>query len=253
MSKLIFLGTATNIPDRDHENTHMVIAGKHRLILIDGPANPYSRILQAGLNPDLLTDIVLTHFHPDHVGGIPLLLMALGLSGRKEDLAIYANEHCMTRMLDLLEAFDWDKWHSFNVNIHLLPEEEMHLLLEDQELRIFASPVKHFIPAVGLRIELQVQGKVIAYTGDTAPIETLTALTDRADILIHEAAGASEGHSSARQAGIFAAKMGVGALYFVHYPVGEHDPSKLIAEASEVFQGKIEVPVDFDELDFDLI
>ena len=250
MSKLIFLGTATNIPDISHENTHMVIAGENRMILIDGPANPYSRIQQAGLDVDLLTDVIMTHFHPDHVGGIPLLLMALGLSGRKADLNIYANQHCLSRMKDLLQAFDWEKWHYFYVNFHLIPEEAKHLLLEDDEFKVFSSPVQHFIPAIGLRIELQASNKVIAYTGDTAPVDSLFALSEDADVLIHEAAGASEGHSSAKQAGELAAKTNVKSLYFVHYPVGETDYSVLKDEAAAVFQGRVEIAEDFDVIEF---
>ena len=43
MPKLVFLGTATNIPDETHENSHFAIVGKDRMVLIDGPGNPYSR------------------------------------------------------------------------------------------------------------------------------------------------------------------------------------------------------------------
>jgi ribonuclease BN (tRNA processing enzyme) len=35
MPKLIILGTSNAIPDEAHENTHMVLVGKTRTILID--------------------------------------------------------------------------------------------------------------------------------------------------------------------------------------------------------------------------
>jgi ribonuclease Z len=253
MSKLVFLGTATNIPDENHENTHMVLVGKERMILIDGPANPYSRLLQAKLDVNSLTDIVITHFHPDHAAGIPLLLMALGLSGREKDLNIFANAHCMSRMVNLLEAFDWDKWHFFPVNFHKIPEKELHPLLEDDEFRVFSSPVKHFIPAIGLRVELLQHNKVIAYSGDTAPTESLFDLSKNADVLIHEAGGASEGHTSARQAGELAAQVNAKSLYLVHYPVGGFDYQQLAVEAALSFGSEVVMAEDLDELDFDQI
>lgn len=251
MSKLVFLGTATNVPDANHENTHMVLAGKNRLVLIDGPANPYSRLLQCGLDVIQLTDVIITHFHPDHVAGIPLLLMALGLSGRKNLLNIYANSHCMSRLENLLNAYEWNMWHDFPVNFHLVPEEKMHLLFHDEEFKVVSSPVKHFIPAIGLRIDILHHGKVMAYSGDTAPTESLYELSKEADILVHEAGGASEGHSSAKQAAALAAQANVKSLYLVHYPVGEFDYSQLAVEAAEIFDGKVIMAEDFDILEFD--
>ncbi len=250
MSKLVILGTATNIPDETHENTHMILVGKNRMVLIDGPGNPFRRIKQADLDIDRLTDIIMTHFHPDHVGGIPLLLMGIGLSGRETPMNIYANKHCLDYMKELLVAFEWENWHSFPVNFYLLPEKNMHLVLDDEEFRIYSSPVEHFIPAIGLRIVLPLADKVLAYSGDTAPTESLNDLAHQADVLIHEAAGESVGHSSAKQAGELAASAGAKKLILVHYPVGEFDYQKLVGEAAETFSGEIVMAEDFDVLDF---
>jgi len=249
MPKLYFLGTATNVPDENHENTHFALVGENRVILIDGPANPYSRMLQAKIDVSNLTDIVMTHFHPDHVAGIPLLLMSMGLSGRKEPLNIYANKHCMDNMHDLLEAFEWKMWHFFPVELHILPEVSGYRILTCDEFSIYSTPVKHFIPTIGLRIEIAKSGKVIAYSGDTAPTDALFGLAKNADILIHEAAGESAGHSSARQAGELAARAEVKDLYLVHYPVGGYDYQQLAVEAGEVFKGKVVVAEDFDVIE----
>ncbi len=249
MLKVIILGTATNIPDAFHENTHMVLLSEDRKVLIDGPANPYSRLLQAGVEPNDLTDLVLTHFHPDHAGGIPLLLMALGLSGRKAPLNVFANEHCMGCLLRSLEDFGWDKWHDFDINMIVLPEDERHLAVSGETFDLYTTPVKHFIPAVGLRIEPRSDGRVLVYSGDTAPVSTLDRLAEGAEILIHEAAGASAGHSSARQAGEAAEKAQAAELYLVHYPVNGYNPNKLVDEAKEVYSGKIWVAKDFDVIE----
>ena len=41
MAKLIFLGTSNAISDENHENTHMVLVGEKRTVLIDCPNNPF--------------------------------------------------------------------------------------------------------------------------------------------------------------------------------------------------------------------
>ena len=217
------------------------------MVLIDGPGNPYSRLLQAGQDPEKLTDLVVTHYHPDHAGGIPLLLMALGLKGRKAPLTIFTNEHCAELLLGSLEDYDWDKWHDFPVDFNILPEEEFHLCIETPDFRLLTSPVKHFVPAVGVRIEA-IEGRTATYSGDTAPTESLDRLAEGAQILIHEAAGASAGHASAGQAGEAAARVNVEVLYLVHYPVGGYDQSILVDEARQAFKGEVRIARSFEEI-----
>jgi len=50
---------------------------------------------------------VVTHFHPDHVSGIPLFLMDMWLRGRKNPLQIYGLPHAIDRLENLMDAFLW--------------------------------------------------------------------------------------------------------------------------------------------------
>lgn len=250
MPKLVILGSSTNIPDVQHENTHMVLVGDDHMVLIDGPGNPFRRLRKAGLDETKLTDIVMTHFHPDHVSGIPLLLMAIGLSGRENLLNMYGNQHCLDLMKKVLDFYEWNSWHSFPVTFHTVPENSRHLIMETDGCKVFTSPVKHFIPTIGLRFEFQKSGKVLAYSCDTAPDPRVVNLAKDADVLLHEAAGASPGHSSAKQAGEIAAEANAKSLYLIHYPTGEFDYQTLIAEAAQAYKGPIGMAEDFMEFEF---
>ncbi len=250
MPKLVILGTSNAIPHPEHENTHMVLVGDKHMVLVDGPGNPQVRLAHAGLKHEDLTDIILTHFHPDHVSGIPLLLMGMGLSKHDKHLDIHANQHCMTFMQQLLENYEWDTWHFFPVEFHTVPEEELYVLMDTDEFRILTSPVKHFIPTTGLRIECKKHGKVVAYSCDTAPTPSLIGLARDADILIHEAAGASVGHSSAAQAGEIGREANVKEMYLVHYPTGDFDYHTLVDEAAKAFGGPVKMAEDFMEIEF---
>lgn len=64
MQKVIILGSSNAIPTKDSENTHMVIVGDERTLLIDSVSNPILRLEQAGVDFNDLTDIIITHFHP---------------------------------------------------------------------------------------------------------------------------------------------------------------------------------------------
>lgn len=250
MPKLTFLGTSNAVPDVDHENTHMVIEGGERTILIDGAGNPFVRLKKAGVDNRNLTDVIMTHFHPDHVSGIPALLMGMGLSKRKKNLNLYANNHCMVFMKQLLDNFEWETWHFFPVKMFTISDNQMELLIDCDDFKIFTTPVKHFIPTIGLRIEFKKSGKILAYSCDTAPTASLESLCKDADVLIHEAAGASIGHSSAFQAGQMAKKSNAKELYLIHYPTGEYDYKKLVDEAKQAYEGPVTMAEDFMTIDF---
>ena len=59
MPKVIILGSSNAVPTLNHENTHLVIVGEERTILVDCVSTPVVRLEQAGVDFDLLTDIVI--------------------------------------------------------------------------------------------------------------------------------------------------------------------------------------------------
>lgn len=255
MPKLVILGSSNAVPDENHENTHMALVGEERQVLIDCVSNPIVRLKQAGLKHEELTDLVLSHMHPDHVSGVPLLLMGMGLLKRENVLTVYGLESVLEAMQKMLQSYDWDTWHSFPVKFQRIAADELAPLLATDEFRIYTSPVKHFVPTVGFRIEFPKSGKVLAYSCDTAPNPNLLGLAKDADVFIHEAAipyGSSEGHSTASQAGEMAQKAGAKKLYLIHYPTNAFgfDYHKLVDEAAEHFEGPVALAEDFMTLDF---
>jgi ribonuclease Z len=252
MVSLTFLGSSSAIPSQERENTHFLLQAEQRKVLIDCAGNPFTRLSQAGSSALQLTDVILTHFHPDHVSGMPSLLMGMWLLGYQRALHVYGLAHTLDRLEMVMDAYGWDSWpRFFPVSFHRLPEQEYTLVLEDGELRILASPVHHVIPTIGLRIELRQARKVIAYSADTEPCGELIRLANGADILIHEASGEGIGHSSALQAAEIARQAEVGALYLIHYPdLNPSASSEWLSRLQDVFPGPIFFAQDLMRLEF---
>lgn len=252
MARLIILGSAAAVSDAEHDNTHLVLQGQYSAVLIDCGSNPMVKLRRFGIHHSQLTDMVLTHFHPDHVYGFPMLLMHMWLLGRRKPLRVHGLDHCLLRTEDLMSAFSWDDWPQFfPVAFHRVLPHEAELVLENQDFKIMSWLVRHYsIPTIGLRIENKASGKIIAYSCDTAPIPNIERLAKDADMLIHEATGADpEGHSSAAEAGQMAANAGCKRLVLVHYEVWERDPTYLIDEARQTFDGPIELAADYNVYD----
>ncbi len=246
MPKVIILGSSNAVPSKDHENTHLVVIGDERTILVDCVSNPIVRLEQAGVDFNELTDIVITHFHPDHVSGVPLLLMDMWLMGRTKPINIYGLHYTMDRLEDLMGFYGWAEWPNFfSVGFYRLPEVELAHVLDCTDFKIRSSPVHHMIPTIGIRLEAKKTDKVFAYSCDTEPCEQTVRLAAGADILVHEAAGATFGHSSAEQAGEIATKAEVGMLYLIHYPTGRYARGDIAAEAAKTYKGEIIIAKDF--------
>ena len=250
MGRVIVMGSASAVPDATHENTHILVDAGSRVVLVDCPGSPLVRLEQAGIDPARLTDIILTHFHPDHVSGFGPLLMGLWLIGRKAPLNVYGLQATTERAEKMMELYDWEQWPNFYpVQFTVLPEEEHTPVLSDTDLRVFASPVSHLIPTMGLRFEFGRGRHVLTYSCDTEPSQAVRRLADGADVLIHEATGSSIGHTSPEKAGEIATQAGVGALYLIHYPPQLVDPEDLVAQARQTFQGPISVAHDLLSID----
>jgi len=249
MAKMTFLGTANAVPDEHHENTHLVIEGENRVILIDCVGSPVVRLQKAGIDLSRLTDIILTHFHPDHVSGVPLLLMDLWLLGRREPLNLYGLNQTLDKLEGVMDLYGWQDWPNFfPVHFHRLQARKMTMVMENPDFHIFASPVKHLIPTIGLRVE-SAQGGKMAYSCDTEPCPEVVELAANTDFLIHEASGKANGHSSAAQAGQVASQANTRALYLIHYPTNAM-AQKLIPEAQTTFSGDVYMAEDLMTVEF---
>lgn len=247
MSKLIFLGTSSAVPAKYQENTHFIVQTKQRTILVDCVGNPVVRLEEAGIDPLSITDLILTHFHPDHVSGVPLLMMDLWLMGRQDALRVYGLEDVVDRMVKMLELYDWQTWQGFYpVEFFGMPDQHV-TLFDDQQVKVEAFPVCHMIPGIGLQMTLPDGG--FCYSSDTGPCSTVMEMASGMDFLIHEATGPGEGHSSPQQAGQIASQAGVKRLYLIHYPP-DADEDQWVSSAKETFSGEVVLAKDLMVVEF---
>ncbi len=252
MARIVILGSAAAVNDINHDYTHFVLLGERDTpVLVDAGSNPLGKLQKLGIDDEALQDIILTHFHPDHVSGVPNMMMHMWLLGRQAPLRFYGLHHCINRTEGMMSGHGWQAWPNFfPVAFHRVSERNRAPVLENDDFRITAWPVKHFVPTIGLRIENKITGKVLAYSCDTEPTASLLELANEADILLHEAAGPPPGHSTARQAGELATQVNAKELRLIHYQVWNTDPAPLVPEAQQAYDGPVVLCKDYDEFEF---
>ncbi len=253
MARIVILGSSNAVSNAEHDYTHFLLFGeKTTPILVDAGSNPLGKIQQLGVPDDALRHIILTHFHADHVSGIPNMFMHMWQRGRKEPLELIGLHHCLNRVKDVLSFHSWEDWPGFfPVTFRHVYQRNRAPVLENEDFKITAWPVQHFnVPNIGLRVENKITGKVLAYSCDTEPTPALLQIADQADIFVHEAAGPPPGHSTATLAGEMATNAKAQSLYLIHYEVWNADPDELVPEAQQTFKGPVFLCKDMDEYEF---
>ena len=229
------LGTGAAVSDPHRTTTMLAVEEAGRFVLVDCGGDAFQRVLAAGLDPANLDAVILTHEHPDHVSGYPLLIEKLWLFGRREPIPVYGPAPTLHLARTLFGAFTTDRWDG-------LPDREYHdvalepgvEVLRTDDLTITATRVDHPVPTIGLRFESR-DGSVLAYSCDTAKSSAVANLARNAEVLIHEACGAiPHVHSSPEEAAETARDANVKQLILVHLPPGLADED--LVEARQSFE-----------------
>jgi len=240
MLKVIILGSGPALPGPGQDYAQLLLLGQQHSLLIDCGSNPFQKFQAFGLAASVPTDLIVTHFHPDHIAGYSTLLLSCWLAGRQNSLNVHGLEYTVTRMKAMMELYDTHDWPGmFAIEYNQISSDDQSRVLNYDEFSVLSWSVKHVIPNIGLRIESTETGKVLAYTSDTEPCPQVSQLAQGAEILIHEATGNHDWHTSAAQAGIVANRAGVKELYLIHYSAEGQEKKDMINSARKNFAGPI--------------
>ena len=103
--KITFLGTGDAIPSARRNHSAIFLNYDSENILIDCGEGTQRQFRKAGLNPCKLNRILITHWHGDHVLGIPGLLQTLALSGYNKILYIYGPRGTKKYVEEIIKIF----------------------------------------------------------------------------------------------------------------------------------------------------
>ena len=87
--KITFLGTSAMLPTKERNPSSIFIEYGKEGILIDCGEGTQRQMRIKGIKPTKISKLLITHFHGDHVLGIPGLMQSLGASNYTKKLEIY--------------------------------------------------------------------------------------------------------------------------------------------------------------------
>ena len=140
---ITFLGTGQAVPTAKRNHTAMLIQYKNENILIDCGEGTQRQFRKAKLNPCKLTRLLITHWHGDHVLGIPGLLQTLALNNYNKTLQIYGPKGTKRFMALMYRLFI--KTGKIKVQVKEISSGKV---FDTPDFSVQASQMKHGAPCI---------------------------------------------------------------------------------------------------------
>jgi ribonuclease BN (tRNA processing enzyme) len=186
--QLQFVGCGDALGSGGRFNTCFHVTGESVNFLIDCGASSLPALKRLAIAREDIDLILITHFHGDHFGGLPFLLLEAQFSRRTRPLVIAGPQGIEMRLTQVMEAlFEHSSQtkHRFDLSVIALEPEETRAF---GAVKVTPYPVVHGEsggPFLAYRVEAE--RRVIAYSADTEWTETLIPAGRDADLFIAEA------------------------------------------------------------------
>jgi len=183
-----FLGCGDAFGSGGRFNTCFHVQTADTQLLIDCGASALISMKAQKIDRDAIEAILITHFHGDHFGGVPYFILDAQFSKRTRPLEIIGPpglKDWYVRVLETTFPGSSDVHQNFNVRLH---ELEPDVTVNFDRFLLRATRVRHGPDHIHFfAYRLLIEGKAVAYTGDTEWVEGLIDICKDADLLVAEA------------------------------------------------------------------
>ena len=221
-SKILFTGTSSGRTSLTRHHSSFLIYTQNGIHLVDCGDGISRALLLQNIDITTLSSIIISHFHADHLCGLPLLLTQMKMRKRTKEIKIFLFEGEQNNLLNFIR--------STYLFINRLPYK-VDVIGYDADKKFFPDESLSVIPAANSHLEkyrgaspdgslsfycasflFEINGKRVHYSGDIGnPGDLDLFITSEPDILITEFA-----HIKAEDLFAFA-KQFPGRIYITHY------------------------------------
>lgn len=186
MIRVRFLGSGDSFGNGGRFQACILLENDGYRALLDCGATSLVAMKQQGVDPGDIDAVLVTHFHGDHAGGIPYLILDGQFRKRERPLVIAGPAGVRERVTQIFDAAlptSATTVQRFAITYRELGAQATTI----GPLDVRAHPVAHLPATVPHGLRVTTAGRIVAYTGDTEWCDALPVLARGADLLIAEA------------------------------------------------------------------
>jgi len=121
--KVTFLGTGSSIPTARRNHSATLLQYKGETILLDCGEGTQRQFRKAGISMSKITKILLSHWHGDHVLGLPGLMYTMIVNGYNRKLEVYGPKGSKKKMRSYLDLFGINS-EKLKLSVHEVGDEK---------------------------------------------------------------------------------------------------------------------------------
>ena len=220
MSEIVFVGTSDAFGGGGRRQSAYLVRGPSGGVLLDCGQTTGTGLGDLGIPLAEIDTIVVSHFHADHFGGIPLFLLAsLYREGRVKPVVIAGPPQIEARVRAaaraLGHAIEDHEW-TFPIHFQELPPGADHEL---GPVRVKTFETHHSPDSHPHGMIVQAGEKKIAYSGDTGWFDGLPSLVNGTDLFLCECTQVQRGfeyHLSLEEMTEYRERFDTGHLVLTH-------------------------------------
>ena len=150
MLDVVLLGTSGTVPLPRRWLTSCFLRANGKCVLIDCGEGTQIALNSHKLSFKSINTILLTHYHADHISGLPGLLLTMAKSDRTEPIAIYGPKG-LEEVLD--GVMKLAKYVPFPILYKEYLNDEETIELDNMKIKAFK--VKHSVPCYGYKVTIE--------------------------------------------------------------------------------------------------
>ncbi len=144
--KITFLGTSCMVPTKERNHPGFLLDYKTHGILFDCGEGIQRQFKIAKIKPTKVNKILISHWHGDHVLGLPGILSTLSSSNYEGTIELYGPKGTKNHYEYMLKAFT----NKIEMNIKII-EVSNGIIFENDDFFLESYELEHGTPTVGFR------------------------------------------------------------------------------------------------------
>ena len=142
--KITFLGTGSMVPTPKRNHTAILLSHGNENILVDCGEGTQKQLRIAKIAPAKITKILITHWHGDHVLGLPGLIQTLGANEYSKVLDIYGPKGSREFIANMFKGFV----NEFRIKMRVNEIKE-GVFFSSKDFSLEAKMLEHSSPCFG--------------------------------------------------------------------------------------------------------
>ncbi|MBV8754317.1 MAG: MBL fold metallo-hydrolase [Hyphomicrobiales bacterium] len=185
---ITFVGCGDAFGSGGRLNTCFHVRAARSTFLIDCGASSLIGMNRCGIDRNAIDTILVTHFHADHFGGIPFFMLDAQFNTKRMRPLTIAGPPGLrdwyARVMETSFAGSSKTQTKFELNLVELESAQRRSL---GDITVRPARVRH-APSEGpfFAYRIEVDGRTLAFSGDTEWVENLVEIGREADLLISE-------------------------------------------------------------------